>query len=233
MFFIIKAKSSVPSLVQKLSIAIHVSVFCITLSMCLLMFKNSLFSWHPICMSIGYILFMTEGVLGALLFRQLEGLERVKAIQAHAYMQLRAIVFIFAGATVIIYNKIRLGKMHFKSNHAKIGLASLILAAIVPLGGAISFRKLGFIHYFPERLHPFIKASHRYSGMIAWILALVAIEIILPHKAVYRPYITKIWQVSVALLLAVSVFIAVRFTQPKVKTILGSKGGGLPKSTKI
>ncbi len=41
------------------------------------------------------------------------------------------------------------------------GLASLILSILAPLQGVISFRKLGIIQKFPERLQPSIKALHR------------------------------------------------------------------------
>ena len=41
------------------------------------------------------------------------------------------------------------------------GLATLIVAAIAPLGGIVSFRKLGPIDRFPENMHGGIKWAHR------------------------------------------------------------------------
>ena len=41
------------------------------------------------------------------------------------------------------------------------GLATLIVAAIAPLGGIVSFRKLGLIDRFPESMHGGMKWAHR------------------------------------------------------------------------
>ena len=36
------------------------------------------------------------------------------------------------------------------------------------------------------------------AGPLAWALCVVAIELGLPHKAVYRPWLTPVWQAAVA-----------------------------------
>ena len=41
------------------------------------------------------------------------------------------------------------------------GLATLILTAAAPLGGVISFRKMGIIDRFPETMHGGLKWAHR------------------------------------------------------------------------
>ncbi len=56
--------------------------------------------------SIGYIVFMTEGLIAAIHFRQLDGLERVKAIWSHALLQLRAVICVLIGFGVIYRNKV-------------------------------------------------------------------------------------------------------------------------------
>ena len=53
-------------------------------------------------------------------------------------------------------------KAHFKTLHAKLGFAVSILVFVVAAGGSVSFRKLGMLHYFPDRWQATIKASHRY-----------------------------------------------------------------------
>ena len=53
------------------------------------------------------------------------------------------------------------GKVHFKSLHAKVGLAVFILSIVAPLGGVVSFRKLGLLQRVPEKLQPQIKWAHR------------------------------------------------------------------------
>ena len=41
------------------------------------------------------------------------------------------------------------------------GLATLVLAAVAPLGGLVSFRRLGLIDRFPDSWHAAIKWAHR------------------------------------------------------------------------
>ena len=53
------------------------------------------------------------------------------------------------------------GKTHFKSWHAKVGLAVFILSIGAPLGGVVSFRRLGLLQRLPEKLQPQIKWAHR------------------------------------------------------------------------
>ena len=42
---------------------------------------------HPLFMSIGYVLFMSEGLISGIMFRHLDGPPRVRAIWSHALMQ--------------------------------------------------------------------------------------------------------------------------------------------------
>lgn len=53
------------------------------------------------------------------------------------------------------------GKTHFKSVHAKVGLAVLILSIVAPLGGMVSYRRFGFLQRLPEKLQPRVKWAHR------------------------------------------------------------------------
>uniref|UniRef100_A0A061QQ51 Cytochrome b-561-like protein n=1 Tax=Tetraselmis sp. GSL018 TaxID=582737 RepID=A0A061QQ51_9CHLO len=59
---------------------------------------SNIFSWHPTCMGIGFILVMTEGILRAIEFRFLEKADRVQAIRTHGYIQLLALIFILLGS---------------------------------------------------------------------------------------------------------------------------------------
>lgn len=96
-----------PPLISKLNTALHVSVALTALSIAIALFDSSLFSFHPALMSIGYVIFMAEGVISGIMFRHMEpGLERVNAIQSHALLQLRAVVCIAIGFGVIYRNKV-------------------------------------------------------------------------------------------------------------------------------
>lgn len=188
------------SLQQKLINVLHVLLLLVSLSIAFCLFDNTLFAWHPVFMSIGYILFMAEGLISAVAFRNVEGQDRVKAIQSHALLQLRAVVCIILGFVVIYRNKVIHGKQHFTSLHAKVGLGTLVLSMLGPVVGAISFRRLGFLQKFPESIQPIIKTLHKKMGAITWFMAVVTIELALTHHAVNKGLLTRAWQGGCALL---------------------------------
>lgn len=64
-------------LIERLTTVLHCSVVVVALSLACCVFDGSLFAWHPVLMSVGYLIFMGEGVLSAVLFRTLDGPERV------------------------------------------------------------------------------------------------------------------------------------------------------------
>ncbi|GLC46618.1 hypothetical protein PLESTB_001223600 [Pleodorina starrii] len=215
------AKPPQQRVLGQLTLALHCTVACVALSIAFVLFDNTLFAWHPAFMSIGYIVFMTEGLIAAIQFRHIDGPERVKAIWSHALLQLRALICVLIGFGVIYRNKILLGKPHFMSLHAKFGLATLVLSILMPLWGLVSFRRMGFIQRFPERWQPRIKAAHRQLGLLTWLLALVTIELALPHPAVHKGHLTTAWQAGVGLL-------AVLLGALSIKSFAGPKQLGGP-----
>lgn len=103
----IEPRGAQAKIVGRLSTVLHVSVVIVAVSLCFCLFDGSLFSWHPVFMSLGYIIFMSEGLLAAIMFRSIDGAERVSAIQSHALLQLRAVLCICLGFGVIYRNKVR------------------------------------------------------------------------------------------------------------------------------
>lgn len=65
-----------------------------------------LFSWHPTFMLLGFLGFMTLGVVRSITFRKLDGSPRVKAIQIHAFLQVGAVLCITLGLAAIVANKV-------------------------------------------------------------------------------------------------------------------------------
>jgi hypothetical protein len=64
---------------------------------------------YAVLMIVGYLWLMGEGVLAGIAFRPVPPSEgRVKAITAHALLQLRAIACIAGGFAVIFRNKVEL-----------------------------------------------------------------------------------------------------------------------------
>ena len=79
---------------------------CIVLSLCIFVLDGSLFSWHPFFMSLGFLSFMTMGVVRSVTFRLLDGKARTKAIQVHAVLQILALSCALAGLAAIVQNKV-------------------------------------------------------------------------------------------------------------------------------
>lgn len=212
--------ASVNAIVRFLQLALVV----IFASFAFFTLRTHIFYWHPVLMTLGYLIFMAEGLIRALKFRPLTGNERVAAIESHASLQTRALLCIFLGLVAILRHKALKQLHHLYSAHSKFGVAVLVLTVLVPIGGALCFRKLGFIQRFPEKWHPWIKALHRMLGTLTWFLSLLVIELGLPHKAVYKIGLTEIWQVSIILCGAV-MGMALSIRAPKVKDlpVTGSK----------
>lgn len=176
--------------------AIHGLLFVHSLSLAFGCFDGTLFGWHPFSMSLGYLFFMAEGLVAAWSIRTTASEERVRGLEMHALMQLRALMFIGIGAGAIIHNKNLKGRPHFKTTHGKLGLLTIILTGLSPVLGAITFRKLGLIHWFPEGWHVRMKKTHRMLGAVTWGMSLLTIMVALPHPAVHKALATPLWQLG-------------------------------------
>ena len=95
-----------------LDTAVHAVVALTVLSLVVMQYNGTLFSWHPVLMSVGFLGLMSEGVLTALKFRRLEGQHRVAAIQMHLYIQAAASVAVTLGFVAIARNKVPRGARH-------------------------------------------------------------------------------------------------------------------------
>ena len=141
------------------------------------MLDFSLFSYHPVCMTLGYALMMSEAVRAAIFFRGTAGEDRVRKITKHMGLNLLALALVTIGFIAVYKNKVRLGKEHYQSNHGKVGLAAFVSTFVVVAGGILSFKKLGIIEVVPENLHGLVKRVHRAGGMVAFLLALAAMQL--------------------------------------------------------
>ena len=80
---------------------------CIGLALAVLpgAYGGELFAWHPLFMAVGFLGFMTEGILAAYRFRATDGGVRVQAIQNHGWIQAAATVAVASGFLAIYRNK--------------------------------------------------------------------------------------------------------------------------------
>jgi cytochrome b-561 domain containing protein 2 len=101
---------------RALELAVHGTVAVTVVTLCASLFDSTLFSYHPTLMSVGFLGAMSEGVLTALKFRQLEGQQRMAAIQRHLYIQLAAAAAITAGFYAIYRNKVHTTCLSFSKD---------------------------------------------------------------------------------------------------------------------
>ena len=174
----------------------------LALSFSIAFLDGTLFGTHASAMAFGFLFLFAEGVAAGQRLRSLlPGPARVAAITRHALIQMAGTGFVAVGAVSIWANKARVGKPHLSSLHARVGAAALILTAVAPLLGALSFKSLGLLQRVPERLHPAVKAAHRRVGTLAFVSALLAIEIVLTRHSVVaaKGALPKlVWQLGVA-----------------------------------
>ncbi|KAL0035432.1 hypothetical protein WJX77_006314 [Trebouxia sp. C0004] len=106
----------------------------------------------------------------------------------------------FAGLGCIVQNKVLHNKSHLTSVHAKCGALTSLMAITAAIGGMLAFKKLGFIHMFPEQLHGTLKWIHRNLGLLTYVAALTTIELALTHATVYKAIWTQLWQMIIIML---------------------------------
>lgn len=162
------------------------------------LWRGVLFAWHPALMSVGFLSFMTEGLITARELRPTEGAVRVARLWHHAKIQCAAALCVLLGFYAIWENKRRNGKAHLTSLHGKLGAVTLALALGSPLGGAVSFRAVGLLPRLPLAWHPTIKWAHRWGGALAWHMALVTMAVVVPHKAVLLGVSARVFQLALA-----------------------------------
>ncbi|XP_029006730.1 probable transmembrane reductase CYB561D1 isoform X1 [Betta splendens] len=150
-------------------VAAHVTGLGLTLTVSLLSRPGtSLFSWHPVCMSVAYCLCMTEGVLlfsveGALFcFRSRNG-----KIRLHWFCQALALIAAATGLGFMVASKNVSQRSHLVSWHSLLGVCTL---AATVLQAAC-----GMCVLFPKLLRPSspprLKLYHATCGLVVYLLA--------------------------------------------------------------
>lgn len=178
---------------QSLSIVLSVTIFVAVLPSA---YAGVLFAWHPICMSIGYLGLMCEGISTACSARETDGVVRVQALWSHMWLQTSSTILTSLGFAAIYVNKTIHGKSHFTSLHGKLGSITYCLSLFLIVLGVCSFKRLKLIDRFPSACHPWLKWFHRLFGVTTWCLSLLVMEIILPHPAVLQGIVAHVWRLG-------------------------------------
>ncbi|XP_071758993.1 putative transmembrane reductase CYB561D1 [Centroberyx gerrardi] len=154
-------------------IAAHVTGLGLTLIISLLSRPGtSLFSWHPVCMSVAYCLCMTEGILlfsaegSPFCFKSRQG-----KVRLHWFCQALVLVAAATGLGFMVASKNAMERPHLVSWHSLLGVGT---AAATLLQAAC-----GVCLLFPKLLRvsspPRLKLYHATCGLVTYLLATVTV----------------------------------------------------------
>jgi len=185
---------STDQLVELSTVAASVTAAVLVLSTWRTTGLTVLFSYHPIFMSIGFLVMFTRGIQIGWRARDTDGTARVGALTNHMTTQVAGVACASVGFAVIYLNKYINGKDHFTSLHGKLGLLTMLLTSAVAALGYCGFKKHSPL---PAHLHSSAKFFHRGLGASTWVLSLVTIVVVLPHKAVVTGLLARAAQAGV------------------------------------
>lgn len=151
-------------------VAAHVTGLSLTVTISVLSRPGtSLFSWHPVCMSVAYWLCMTEGLL---LFSA-EGSfycckSRKRKVRVHWFCQTTGLVFAVIGLGFMVASKRRSELPHLVSWHSVLGVCTLTVTVLqAACGMCMLFPKLQRPLPQPSKL----KLYHTTCGLVVYFLA--------------------------------------------------------------
>ncbi|KAI5937373.1 transmembrane reductase CYB561D2 isoform X2 [Manis javanica] len=128
---------------------------------------SSLFSWHPVFMSVAFSFLMTEALL---VFSPesslLRPLSRKARARCHWLLQLLALLCALLGLGLVILHKEQLGKGHLATWHGRAGLLAVLWAGLQCSGGVgLLYPKL-----LPRWPLAKLKLYHATSGLVGYLL---------------------------------------------------------------
>lgn len=149
----------------------HLLLLLPTIYLLTLAFQTySFFAWHPICMTLGVGLLITEAVfcisgevyIGTKLSRQ-------NRVTMHWVLHTVGLGLLMIGLIIIVVNKIDHNRKHFATPHAILGLISIILVILVA-GFGIVTNNTRWV--YPQARPIVLKIFHAFGGVAITILLL-------------------------------------------------------------
>merc|ERR1711971_889975 len=97
---------------------------------------KDLFSWHPVCMSLGFVLLILQAIV---IFSPESSLTpnspRTDKVQLHWLLHAFGVASACFGFAAVFFNKEINGRKHFTTWHSKLGLATMVGLLCAVLGG--------------------------------------------------------------------------------------------------
>lgn len=133
---------------------------------------TSLFSWHPVCMSLGFGLCMTEGIL---LFSA-EGSpfcfkSRKWKVRLHWFFQALLLICGATGLGFMVASKNIKEHQHLTSWHSLLGVSTMAATLLQAVCGVL----LIFPKLISPRSFPRLRLYHATCGLVAYLLATVTL----------------------------------------------------------
>ena len=134
---------------------------------------KDLFSWHPTCMAVGYVLLVLQAVM---VFSRESSLfpnaGRSEKQTLHAILNGFGFVSILFGAAAVYLNKEVNSRKHFTTWHGRFGLATVIFTVGAMVGGIVNKNSQSFKGLIrPAK----IRIYHATAGMLVFVLAMTTV----------------------------------------------------------
>jgi hypothetical protein len=155
---------------QGLALALQLLIAILAGTTIVLTFDKSLFAWHPSLMTVGAIVFLSEGYLAS---RHIKTNRRAFFTQLHMLVQLGALVCMLIGFLIVVVDKIREGDEHFEHLHEILGVSS-ILAIVCQIFLGFRIYMLPHNRFTHQTLQQLAKI-HRWLGLGALLSGHLAV----------------------------------------------------------
>jgi len=136
---------------------------------------SDLFSWHPVCMSLGFVLLLLQAIV---IFSPESSLTpnspRPDKVQLHWMLHAFGTASACFGFAAVFFNKEINGRKHFTTWHSKLGLATMLGLACVVLGGIAA----NYAQKLKTLVKPInVKVWHATGGMAIFIMAMATVSL--------------------------------------------------------
>lgn len=138
---------------------------------------SDLFSWHPTCMTVCFVLLMVQAIV---LFSPESSLvpttQRAEKVQLHWILHTFAVVSAGFGFAAVFLNKEVNNRKHFVSWHGKFGLATSVAVILAIIGGVIA--KYSTAEVLRRWVKPInLKLYHATGAMLVFMLAMATVAL--------------------------------------------------------
>merc|ERR1712203_630959 len=138
---------------------------------------SDLFSWHPTCMSVAFILLLLQAIV---LFSPESSLfpttPKPDKVQLHWILHAFGVFSAFFGFATVFLNKEVNNRKHFVSWHAKFGLVTVLGVIATFLGGILA--KYSTSNFMRKWIRPInTKLYHATAGMLVFVCAMTTVAL--------------------------------------------------------